>query len=181
VSNYLIGQVSLEEIFIKDKAFNFDILPAGTIPPNPGELIKMDKLHELLEELKQEYDYIIIDTSPIGLVSDGYTLSGMVNLMLFVVRYNKTNKKFFKNTIAQLKLDGLKMVNVILNDVDGSGGYGYNSYGSYGYGGNSRYHKFLKKRSYHTNRAGYYAGEYFDQGDEHFPNSKKKKKNYNKG
>ena len=161
VSNYLIGQVSLEDILIKDKTLNFDVLPAGTVPPNPGELIKMDKLHKLLDQLKQEYDYIVIDTSPIGLVSDGYTISGMVDLMLFVVRYNKTNKKFFKNTISQLRQDGLKDVNIILNDVDSSAGYGYS--GNYG---NSRYYGFWKKSSYHTDRAGYYAEEYFDPGKE---------------
>ncbi len=165
ISNYLIGQVSLEEIFIKDKSFNFDILPAGTIPPNPGELIKMEKLHQLLEQLKKEYDYIIIDTSPIGLVSDSYTLSGMVDLMLFVVRYNKTSKKFFKNTISQLRGDGLKNVNVVLNDVEHSDGYGY------GLGGDSRQYGFWKKNSYYTDRAGYYAEEYFD----HAGNSDRKK------
>ena len=156
ITNYLIGQVSLEGILIKDRSFNFDIFPAGTVPPNPGELIKMERLHQMLEQLKQEYDYIVIDTSPIGLVSDGYTLSGMVDLVLFVTRHNKTNKKFFKNTITQLRHDGLDNVNIILNDVDNSSNYGYGK-------GYSKYYGFRKKSSYHTDRAGYYAEEYFEQ------------------
>jgi len=177
ISNYLIGQVSLEEILVKDESFNFDFLPAGTVPPNPGELIKMEKLHQLLDELKQKYDYIIIDTSPIGLVSDGYTIAGMVDLMLFVVRQNKTNKKFFKNTITQLKQDGLNNVTVIMNGADNSSGYGYN----YGY---SRYYGFWKRSSYHTDRAGYYASEYFDgerseDAGRYFSHSKKRKKRKN--
>jgi capsular exopolysaccharide synthesis family protein len=175
ISNFLIGQIkSLEEILVKDESFNFDFLPAGTVPPNPGELIKMDKLHQLLEQLKKEYDYIIIDTSPIGLVSDGYTIAGMVDLMLYVVRQNKTNKKFFKNTVNQLKQDGLNNVNIIMNGTDSATGYGYN----YGY---SRYYGFWKKSSYHTDRAGYYAEEYFDQDQmeddgHYFSHSKKKRK-----
>ncbi len=175
ISNYLIGQIdSLEEILIKNESFDFDFLPAGTVPPNPGELIKMGKLHQLLERLKKEYDYIIIDTSPIGLVSDGYTIAGMVDLMLFVVRQNKTNKKFFKNTVNQLRQDGLDNVNIIMNGADNASGYGYN----YGY---SRYYGFWKRSSYHTDRAGYYAEEYFDHGriedDGHyFSHSRKKRK-----
>ena len=177
VSNYLIGQVSLEEIMIKDTTFNFDVLPAGTVPPNPGELIKMEKLHLLLDHLKKEYDYIIIDTSPIGLVSDGYTISGMVDLMLFVVRYNKTNKKFFKNIITQLKRDGLKEVNIVLNDVDSTGSYGYRSYGSYGGRSTPLHYRFFRKGSYHVNRAAYYAGEYFEHNSEQQKKKRRKSKN----
>ncbi len=178
ISNYLIGQVSLEEILIKDESLDFDFLPAGTVPPNPGELIKMEKLHQLVKQLKEVYDYIIIDTSPIGLVSDSYTISGMVDLMLFVVRQNKTNKKFFKNTITQLRQDNVNNVNIILNGADSSSGYGYN----YGY---SRYYGFWKRSSYHTDRAGYYAKEYFDgerveDKGHYFSYSKKRRKKEHK-
>jgi capsular exopolysaccharide synthesis family protein len=169
ISNYLIGQVSLEEVIINNDTYNFDILPSGTIPPNPGELIKMEKLHQMLESLKQQYDYIIIDTSPVGLVSDAYTIAGMVDLMMYVVRCKKTNKKFFKNTITQLKKDGLKSINIIFNDVDDFCGYGYS--------GDPRYYGYWR-RNYYTNRAGYYARDYFkEEKNIGFFKKKKKRKN----
>lgn len=163
VSDYLIGQVEVEDILIHDKSLNFDIFPAGTIPPNSGELIKMEKMKNLIEQMKEKYDYIVIDTSPIGLVSDAYTVDGMVDLMLFVVRYNKTNKKFFKSIITQLRNDGLKNVNIILNDMDKtSPGYGC-GYGGYG---SSKYYGWKKRNSYYLDRAGYYADEYFERTPE---------------
>jgi capsular exopolysaccharide synthesis family protein len=168
ISNYLIGQVSLDDIIVSSSVYNFDVLPSGTIPPNPGELIKMEKLHQMIEYLKQQYDYIIIDTSPIGLVSDAYTINGMVDLMMFIVRYSKTSKKFFKNTITQIRKDGLNSVNIIFNDADDFGGYGY--------GRDSRYYGLWKK-NYYTNRAGYYAGEYFHEENNLRRFNKKKNNN----
>lgn len=117
VTNYLIGQNSLDEIILKLPKVDFDILPAGSIPPNPGELIRSDKLIEMFEELRKRYDYIIVDTSPIGMVTDAYSLAHLSDVNLFVVRSGKTNKPFFKKLCAQLKMDNLPNVNNVLNDV----------------------------------------------------------------
>ena len=73
LSNYLIGDCELEETYA-DSPFDFDIMRAGTIPPNPGELIHSDKLVELIKQLRETYDFIVIDTSPIGLVPDAYAV-----------------------------------------------------------------------------------------------------------
>ncbi|HOU68729.1 MAG TPA: polysaccharide biosynthesis tyrosine autokinase [Paludibacteraceae bacterium] len=164
VSDYLIGNTTLDDIIIRENSLNFDILAAGTMPPNSGELIKLDKMRELIEKMKQEYDYVVIDISPIGLVSDAYTVDKMVDLMLYVVRYNKTNKKFFKTIIRQLNDDGLVNVNILLNDVDRSApSYGY----GYGYGSSKYYYGFKKRNSYYLDRAGYYAEEYFEENSNH--------------
>ena len=117
VTNYLIGQCSLDEIIIKLPKVDFDILPAGSIPPNPGELIRSDKLAKMFEELRSKYDFIIVDSSPIGMVTDAYSLAQHSDVNLFVVRNGKTNKTFYKKLSTQLKLDNVHNLYTVLNDV----------------------------------------------------------------
>lgn len=117
VTNYLIGQNSLDEVILHLPKVDFDLLPAGSIPPNPGELIRSDKLSELINELRKRYEYIIIDTSPIGMVTDAYSLAALSDVNLFVVRNSKTNKSFYKKLSAQLKLDNIKNLYTVINDV----------------------------------------------------------------
>lgn len=118
LSNYLIDQATLDDIIVKDTKYPFDIILSGTLPPNPGELIKNQKLKDLLETLKQTYDCIVIDTSPIGLVGDAYALTHLVDANLFVVRQDKTNKSFFKTVIEQIKQDNVPNLYIVLNDVN---------------------------------------------------------------
>lgn len=143
VSNYLIGQVTFDEIINQHPDFGFDVITAGTLPPNPSELIKTNKTKELLKMLKDKYDYVIVDCSPVGLVSDAYILGKLVDTTLFVVRRGKTNKSFFKSVIRQVRYDGIENVALIFNDVKGREGY----YGTSRYYGNNSY--YLKKNSYY--------------------------------
>lgn len=145
VSNYLIGQSTLDEIILKDDRYPFDLILSGTIPPNPGELIKSPKMKELLETLKSQYDCVIIDTSPIGLVGDAYALTDSVNVTLFMVRNERTNKLFFKTVVEQIKEDNIPIY-IVLNDVDFKKG----EYSGYlGYVKNS-YSYYSKEDSYYT-------------------------------
>jgi len=137
VTNYLLGQISLDEVIIKKGTeINFDLLLAGTVPPNPGEMIRSQRMMELIAELKKRYHYVIIDTSPVGIVSDAYPLATISDCLIYIARSKKTNRKFFKSVINQLKSDNIQHVGVVLNDLDLKvGGYGYNySYQRYGYG-----------------------------------------------
>lgn len=136
--NHLVGDITLDEAIIKDETIGFDVLLSGVIPPNPGELIRSEKLKNIITELKTRYDYIVIDTSPLGLVADAYSLSRLVDITLIVVRSGKTNKTFFKRFVAQVKADKIPNVYLILNDIDEKqmGSYGY----GYGYGNNSSYY-----------------------------------------
>ncbi|MDR1882819.1 MAG: polysaccharide biosynthesis tyrosine autokinase [Prevotella sp.] len=149
ISNYLIGQVTLDEIIYSHPDYGFDIIAAGTLPPNPSELIKTTKTKQVLEHLKEMYDYVIIDCSPVGLVSDAYILSETADTTLFVVRRAKTNKSFFRSVITQLKYDGVEDVALVFNDVKGREGY----YGTSRYYGDRTY--YLKKNSY-------YHDDYFE-------------------
>lgn len=150
VSNFLIGQVGLDDIIITHPEYEFDVILAGTLPPNPSELIRTKKTKDFLDYLYTKYDYVIIDCSPIGLVSDAYILSKYVDSTLFVVRRAKTNKSFFKSVVTQMKNDGLEHIALIFNDVKGREGY----YGTSRYYGNKSY--YLKKNSY-------YHDDYFEK------------------
>jgi len=150
VSNFLIGQVSLEEVTLTHPEYGFDIITAGTLPPNPSELIKTKKTKDMITYLRANYDYIIMDCSPIGLVSDAYILSKMVDATLFVVRRGKTNKSFFKSVVTQVRNDGLEHFALIFNDVKGREGY----YGT------SRYYG---DKSYYMRRNSYYHDDYFEK------------------
>ena len=144
LSNYLVGDCTLEDIITRDTPFAFDFIRAGTIPPNPGELVHTDKLRDLINEMREQYDYIIMDTSPIGLVPDAYAVIEHSDMCLFVIRCMQTNKSFCKQTLEQMTavIENPEKVQIILSDIPtegrhsyGSGyGYGYGGYGGYGYG-----------------------------------------------
>ncbi len=144
VSNYLIGDCTEDEVYVRNTPFGFDFVRAGTIPPNPGELVHSDKLAEAIERARENYDYIIIDTSPIGLVPDAYAIIEKSDMCLFVIRCMQTNKSFCKQTLEQMSevVEAPEKIQIILSDIPtegrhsyGSGyGYGYGGYGGYGYG-----------------------------------------------
>lgn len=182
----LINDAELDDIIVKDDdRLGFHFIPSGVVPLNSSELIRSDKMTEVLEELRRRYDYIIIDTSPLGLVSDAIEMMKRADINLIIVRAMKTNKKFFKNFMQQINLDQVQNVCCVLNDVPvvkrssilgygkfkgggyyggkygyGYGGYGY-GYGSYGYG--SHYYKDHGDKYYNNDK--YYHNDDDDSGD----------------
>lgn len=121
---------------------NLYILPGGSIPPNPTELVARKSLDTAIEILKQHFDYVILDTAPIGMVTDTQLVARVADLSVYVCRSNYTAKSEFK-LINELKEDGkLPHPCVLLNGIDMSKrttgsyyGYGkYGKYGRYGYG-----------------------------------------------
>lgn len=90
ISSYLVGKSNLEEIIKPTDFENLFLISAGPIPPNPTELIGKPNFGELIELLKQKFDYVIIDTAPIGPVTDAQMLSQYVNTTIFMVRHNHT-------------------------------------------------------------------------------------------
>ncbi len=139
VSNYLIGHAGLDDLVVTHDKYGFDVLPAGTAPPNPSELIASEETKALLKELSFKYDYIILDCSPVGLVSDAHFLSRQADVTLYVVRNDKTNRNFFKYTIQEMAEDNINNVAIIYNGVKTKGAGIYSSRGAYGRG--LYYHK----------------------------------------
>jgi tyrosine-protein kinase Etk/Wzc len=146
VSTWLIGKDDLEDIIQKTLFDNLSVIAAGPIPPNPSELTAMEKTGELLRMLKGKYEYIVIDSSPIGVVSDTYHLASMADACLLVVRSGKTVRDIFEKTIHEINGNGLNSVSMVMNDIQSNNQqYGYGE--KYGYTSDKRLKKkFLSKR-----------------------------------
>ena len=133
ISSYLSNKEPLDNVIQTSSALpSLDIISAGPIPPNPAELIASDKCAELFEELKKRYDYIIVDTPPLGLVTDAFLLMRHTDVNLFIVRQDVTNKNIFSSVIKDLEDRGIK-VSIVLNGIETGKSYGYGKY-RYGYG-----------------------------------------------
>ena len=142
MSNYLTNQNTLEEVIKKTSNENIDMITTGILPPNPSELILSDNMKNLLEKLKETYDYVIIDTPPVGLVTDALILINYSDVTFAVVRANYTRKEFIKNLDRLSKEHSHNHIGIILNGVEIGDKYGYGYGVSYGYGyGNGKYYK----------------------------------------
>lgn len=131
LSSYLIGVSTLKEVTQKTNDENLDIIISGPIPPNPAELLEKKIMTDLLIELKKTYKYIIIDTPPIGLVTDGQILMNKSDINLLMVRQGYTTKQMVANINEITQKNNIKNLNIILNDVKSyNSKYGY----QYGYG-----------------------------------------------
>lgn len=113
---------------------NVYILPSGPIPPNPAELLLDEKVGKMMEELKGQFDYIIIDTAPVGLVADALLLESTADLTLYVVRQKVTYKSQLHIIDELARSKKIRKASLVVNDIssEASSYYGY-SYGGYGY------------------------------------------------
>jgi capsular exopolysaccharide synthesis family protein len=146
VVNFLIGEESKESIIQKTEVPNLDLILAGPIPPNPSELLISDEIEELMKHLKETYEYIIIDTPPVGIVSDAIELLKYADASIYVVRQNYTQKGMLKMINEKYEKKEVKNMTIVLNDFNVKSKYGY----EYGYGyGHEKYGKYYK---------GYYDG-----------------------
>lgn len=135
LTNYLLGKVKLEDLPIQVQGYdNLFVLACGPVPPNPAELLLDPKIDNLFVYLRQAFDVIIIDTAPVGMVSDAMTLSKYADATLYIVRQGHTFKKQIGLIDEFHRVGKLPKVSIILNDVKIRTGYGYYGYGRYGYG-----------------------------------------------
>lgn len=136
---------------------NLDIMPAGPIPPNPAELVSRESLDNIFATLRKEYDYIIVDTAPVGLVTDTLMIARVADLTVYMCRADYTPKssfEFINSLSAQKKLP---QVSIVINGIDMSKKkYGY----YYGYGKYGKYGRYGKSGSYGSKYGGNYSGNY---------------------
>lgn len=134
---------------------NLDIMPAGPIPPNPAELVSRESLDNIFATLRKEYDYIIVDTAPVGLVTDTLMIARVADLTVYMCRADYTPKssfEFINSLSAQKKLP---QVSIVINGIDMSKKkYGY----YYGYGKYGKYGRYGKSGSYGSKYGGNYGG-----------------------
>lgn len=132
-TQYVIGQASLDDIIQPSGVVgSLNIVPSGAIPPNPSELLLSPRVKELFETLKKEYDYIVVDSAPVGLVTDAQLLGRHADTVLYVSRINYTYKEQLRSADELLRTGKMQKMSLVINDVKTKGGvYGY-GYGSYG-------------------------------------------------
>jgi capsular exopolysaccharide synthesis family protein len=162
IANILLGHATIDEVMYPMAGFeNLHIYPSGIVAPNPGELVLSDNNRLFFEEMKKRYDHIIIDSAPVGLVSDTFSLAPFVDTTLFVIRHRYTYKRqveFIDEVYQQRKLPRLWM---IVNDLKMGARFGYYGYGygkGYGYGYGYGYAYGGKRKGYQSSG----ADDYYD-------------------
>jgi len=131
LSSYLNNKVSLKDIIMKSPDEKLDYISSGPTPPNPAELLALEEIKKMINELRNQYDYIIIDTPPLAQVTDGFLIMENSDLKLIVARYNFSKKKVLSMVLKDLKHKKIENICIVLNDNriknDQYGyGYGYN-------------------------------------------------------
>jgi succinoglycan biosynthesis transport protein ExoP len=134
VVNYLTGQNTIDEVIQKTYISNLDLISAGPIPPNPSELLIGDTIKELIDVLKERYEYIILDTPPVGLVSDAVELAPYADITLYIMRQNYTKKEMIKLLNNRTDNGELTNVSIVFNGYENKAKYGAGYGYGYGYG-----------------------------------------------
>jgi len=148
LSNVLIGRLPWRDAILPTQFENFSVMLAGPTPPNASELVLSKHLEELLSEGRDEYDYILVDTPPVGLITDALLMMRLADITLFVVNTRFANKDHVMNALDALQGGTAKNIGFILNGVrmkkskyyyNTNYGYGYRYAYGYGYGSGSGY------------------------------------------
>jgi tyrosine-protein kinase Etk/Wzc len=135
VTNYLLGKANVQDLPVLVPGYdNLFVLSCGPVPPNPSELLLESRVDDLFNYLKQNFDVVLIDTAPVGMVSDAMTLGKFANCTLYIVRQGHTYKKQIALIDEFYREGKLPKVSIVINDVKVKPGYGYYGYGRYGYG-----------------------------------------------
>ena len=138
IANLVAGTHSLDECLCNDVASNIDVITAGSATPNPQELLMSDNFKKVINDLREQYEHIVIDTAPIQAVSDAIIVSESADMLFHVVKADATNEKIVSSGLERFMRVGKRIDGVILNQVDvkkAGNGYAYTGYyDKYGYG-----------------------------------------------
>lgn len=164
---YLSGMGEYDEVVHQTNIENADIIPCTNLLQNPSPLLEDPRLEELLNQLAENYDYVIIDSPPLVSVSDGALFAALCDGAILVVRCAETPRGLVRQSINQLARTRCRLLGMVLNGVEtNKRAYGkYYGYGGYYY---SRYYSY------------YYGGDYYGGSDEGTEQSKKKKHKHRK-
>ena len=121
---------------------NWFVLPSGNIPPNPSELLGSTRMENILNQLREVFDYIIIDLPPVNIVSDAISISSLISGMIVVIREEYTEKKELEHCFRQLKLSNVNILGCVMNEAK-SGSSSYGKYRRY------KYYKYYKNYHYY--------------------------------
>ncbi len=160
MSRYLSGTAAFDEVIRPTETENLWFAPSGPVPPNPAELIGSPRMSEFLQEARSRFDAVIIDTPPVGIVTDALLLGPLADVTLFIVRQKYTTR----GSVAMLdeihRKGEMKNIAIIVNDISASGYYGYGLRYGYSLGYGHRYydpgHYYAKANA---DKSGYYHNE----------------------
>ena len=139
LTTILSKQKEFEEVVYHNLRPSLDCLTSGAIPPNPAELLGSESMEKLISKLKEEYDYILIDTPPVTVVTDAVALSSYVSGIMLIVREGFTNYESIDQALSLLNIAKAKLIGFFINDIDAMS-MNYGSYRSgYGKGYKSKY------------------------------------------
>jgi tyrosine-protein kinase Etk/Wzc len=142
LSSIIIGQKKVSECIVKTSVENLDLLPSGPVPPNPAELLETDQVKQLFESLRNNYDIIILDTPPVAMVSDSFTLAKFADTTLYVIRQNYSRKDVIIIANQMQNENRLPSLSILINDIKPSRSMGYNYYYGYSKGYNYGYYDY---------------------------------------
>jgi len=160
MSQYLSNTATFEEVIVPTDIINLWFAPSGPVPPNPAELIGSPKMAEFIARARNEFDAVIIDTPPVGIVTDALLLSQLANVTLFVVRQRYTTRGSVALLDEIYRKGEMSNIAMVVNDISASGYYGYGlRYGyTLGYG-----HRYYDPGNYYSKGsskgAGYYTND----------------------
>lgn len=149
LTNYLSkSNENIHDYIVKlDDFENFFVLPSGVVPPNPVDLLMNNRIDEMFVQLKNEYDYIIVDTAPVSLVTDTILVAKNADIFIYVIRANFLDKRVLKVIENVYRDKKLPNMSVVLNDTKWSKTYGY----GYGYGYGYSYNEDEAKKPWYLN------------------------------
>lgn len=165
ISNYLIGQEKFEDIIFETNIANLSFTPSGPVPPNPAELIDSQAMKEFIARAKKQFDYIVIDTPPVAIVTDALLVSPLTDFYLFIVRQRYTTRNTLSLIEELHRNENIKSLGIVINDISTTGYYGYGlRYGysggyGYSYGYNYYGHGYYGKYGDSEKAKGYYTEE----------------------
>ena len=138
LSEYLSGQAELEDLVYHWEEENIYCVFSGRVPPNPAELLANNRMRYLLNDARKDFDYVIVDCPPAGLVVDASVVASMCDGCIVIIKADTVSRSLAEDTIKKIERTGCPILGVVLNQVDTrrKGKYGkYKKYGYYGYYG----------------------------------------------
>lgn len=144
LTDILMGKGARIEEFRSELLDNWYILPSGEIPPNPSELLGSRRMEAILEDLKEKFEYIVIDLPPVNLVSDALSIANLITGMIVVIREDYTEKKELERCFRQLQLSNVHVLGCVMNEAK-AGGSSYGKYKKYKYYKYYRYYQSTAK------------------------------------
>src|SRR5262249_34680233 len=129
MSTVIVGESSLQDAVKSTQLPNLWVIPCGPLPPNPAELMHAQRFREMISELSEHYDRIVLDSPPLGAVTDAAVLSTLVDGVVLVAKAQQTGREMLSRAVRQLHDVNANILGCVLNDVDlKQREYGYNYY-----------------------------------------------------